>query len=102
MKTISVQRTTIDLVTGDIVEEATVPLEVQPPPAHACQVCGRVPNHDPGQPHDAQQLYYQLAFYAEHGQWPTWRDAMAHCAEPVRAAWERSLRERGVWPVGEE
>lgn len=60
-----------------------------------CQTCGR--HHDPDQPHDAMRLYYQYTFYFEHGRWPRWKDAIAHCDEPTRTAWEQTLKERGVW-----
>ena len=43
--------------------------------------------HDPGQPHDAQSLYYQYTFYEDKGRWPTWKDALAHCAPEVQALW---------------
>lgn len=36
-------------------------------------------------------------FYFEHGRWPTWADAMAHCSDEVKAAWEVALREGGHW-----
>jgi hypothetical protein len=69
-----------------------------PPDPGACQVCGRYPAHPPDDPHNAQSLYYQYAFYAEHSRWPTWRDAIAHCPQPIKDAWERELRKKGVWP----
>ena len=31
------------------------------------------------------------------GRWPTWADAVAHCAPEMRAAWEKTLRELGQW-----
>lgn len=79
-------------------EHKTVPFNIVPPGPDACQVCGRRPNHDPAQPHDAQSLYYQYAFYALHNRWPTWRDAVAHCADNVKAQWEKHLRALGAWP----
>lgn len=98
MKRLPVQRETVDMATGEVVERKTVHFDILPPPPTACQVCGRNPAHAPDQPHDAQQLYYQYAFYAEHGRWPTWRDAVAHCSDEVRALWEQHLRAWGVWP----
>lgn len=98
MKRLPVQRETVDMATGEVVERKTVNFGILPPPPTACQVCGRNPAHAPDQPHDAQQLYYQYAFYAEHGRWPTWRDAVAHCSDEVRALWEPRLRALGVWP----
>lgn len=59
-----------------------------------CSQCGR--QHEPEQPHDNQSLHYQYAFYAEHGQWPTWGDAMAHCAPDVQQFWTERLNELGV------
>ena len=35
--------------------------------------------HDPEQPHNRDSLAYQYKFYDQHGRWPTWSDAMAHC-----------------------
>ncbi|MEX2629512.1 MAG: hypothetical protein WD341_06190 [Tistlia sp.] len=96
MKSLSVSRRTVDLGTGEVTE-GTAAFAILPPPPDACQVCGRRPAHPAAEPHDAGSLYYQYAFRAEHGRWPTWKDALAHCAEPVRAAWERALRARGAW-----
>lgn len=59
-----------------------------------CSQCGVL--HDPEEPHDRETLYYQMAFHAEHGRWPTWRDAMAHCSAEIRAAWTAALLERGI------
>jgi hypothetical protein len=59
-----------------------------------CSQCGV--DHEPEQPHDAASLRYQYAFYAEHDRWPTWADALAHCAPDVRAAWAERLREHGI------
>jgi len=90
---------TVDMSTGKVVKTETVPFQIMPPPAGACPVCGRLPAHRLDEPHDAQSLYYQYSFFAEHERWPTWRDALAHCPEAVRVPWERALRERGVWPA---
>jgi hypothetical protein len=93
--------TEIDLVTG---EETHKPMawKVMPPPAGSCQICGV--KHEPSEPHNAQSLYYDVTFSGMVGRSPTWADAMAHCAEPVRQAWERELRRAGHWsepPDGE-
>jgi len=61
----------------------------------ACKICGR--NHLPDKPHDAQQLHYQYHFYFQHGRWPTWKDAIAHCDKATRADWEDALKSRGAW-----
>lgn len=76
---------------------------VLPPAEDACQICaGR---HPPETPHNAQSIYYQTIFNAQLGRAATWADAMAHCSEPVRAAWEKELRKKAVWtepPNGEK
>ena len=61
-----------------------------------CAVC-----HNPDQPHDCNSLAYQYKFYDQHGCWPTWADAMAHCSPEVKAVWKKALEERGI-TVGEE
>ena len=76
---------------GDPRKQATWTLLPQPP--GVCSQCGR--DHEPAQPHDLT-LAYQYSFYAEHDRWPTWGDALAHCAPEVQAAWKAGLRERGV------
>lgn len=63
-----------------------------------CQECAV--KHDPEMPHNQQSLYYQYKFYAKHGRWPTWADAMAHCSEGVREYWKLALRERGIEVAG--
>lgn len=59
-----------------------------------CSQCGRL--HEPDQPHDAQSLAYQYAFYAEHDRWPTWADALAHCDPEIQNLWKQELRAHGV------
>jgi len=65
-----------------------------PPRADLCQICGS--DHDPAMPHNAQSMYYQVAFQMQHGRGPTWVDAMEHCTEAMRAAWTKALTDRGV------
>lgn len=61
-----------------------------------CQTCNW--HHEPSQPHNLQTLHYKYVFYYANGhRWPTWKDAMAHCDEPTRKAWEAKLRELGHW-----
>ncbi len=62
-----------------------------PPASHLCQVCAI--DHDPEQPHNAQSLYYQTKFNMEHGRAATWQDAMEHCSDEVKAAWNERLDE---------
>jgi hypothetical protein len=77
---------------GDPRKDATWTL--LPPAPGVCQQCAR--DHEPGMPHDAQSLYYQYHFHAEHDRWPTWADALAHCTPEVREEWTRALRNHGV------
>ncbi len=98
MKTIPIEKTTIDLSTGENSTE-TVRAHLMPVRQGACQTCGQYPAHPVDQPHNADSLYYQYAFYGDHGRWPTWADAVAHCPEAIRAQWEQALRKHGVWPA---
>lgn len=66
-----------------------------PPEADKCQKCAV--KHKPEEPHDQTSLYYQCQFFQRHGRYPTWEDAIRHCAKPLRDAWEKELKERGVW-----
>lgn len=65
-----------------------------PPLPDLCPVCAS--GHAPEQPHNAESLYYQMTFHAEHGRWPTWLDAMALCDEQIREYWTRELAACGV------
>lgn len=53
-------------------------------------------DHAPDAAHNQQSLAYQYHFYNRFGRWPTWADAIAHCAPEIQAAWEKGLKERGV------
>jgi hypothetical protein len=93
--------TTVDLATGKETHEAAA-WALLPAPADCCQICAM--KHPAEQPHNAQSLYYQMAFTGMIGRAPTWADAIAHCAEPVRILWRDELCRRGVWsepPEGE-
>lgn len=79
------------------VTEGIAQAGIVPPHPDACQVCGTRPAHLPTEPHNALSLYYQYTFYGEHGRWPTWKDAVAHCDPNTQATWEAELRSRGVW-----
>lgn len=92
LKTVPIQRDTVDMETGEVTETVMVPFKVMPPRPGSCPVCGNYPAHEPEQPHNAQSLYYQYTFYGEYGRWPTWKDAVAHCTPQVQAMWETELR----------
>lgn len=69
-----------------------------PPRADRCQTCAG--KHKAAAPHNAQSLYYQVAFEMEHGRAPTWGDAMAHCSDECRAVWTAELVRLGVDVAG--
>lgn len=60
-----------------------------------CPICAV--EHASEDPHNAQSIYYQYWFYKRYQRWPTWADAIAHCGEETRKAWESALRDREVW-----
>lgn len=98
MKTIPIQKQTINARTGDVLSTKTVQAAILPPGKGKCQECGIA--HDPRQPHDQQSLAYAYSFYGKHRRWPTWADAMAHCDEQTRATWTKALEEKGVDVTG--
>lgn len=63
-------------------------------PEGTCPMCAVV--HDKDMPHNRDSLVYQYKFYDENGRWPTWRDAMAHCPEDIKAYWTQALEARGI------
>lgn len=63
-------------------------------PEGTCPLCGA--KHDSEQPHNRDSLAYQYKFYDKHGRWPTWKDAMEHCPDEIKAYWIKALTERGV------
>lgn len=93
MKTIPIKQQTIDMSTGEVVEQRAVPFKILPPAKGVCQVCAK--GHDPLLPHDRQSLYYQYTFYGAIGRWPTWADACAHCDEAVTKNWRAAMKSLG-------
>lgn len=67
---------------------------ILPPKPGVCRECAV--DHRPDQPHNRDSLYYQMKFRQQHGRFPTWADAMAHCDEHVKQLWIAALAERGV------
>lgn len=57
-------------------------------PECACQ-------HEPHLPHNNESLFYQYRFFDQHGVWPTWADAMAHCTEDRIKLWTIELEKLG-------
>ncbi len=66
-----------------------------PETAERCDVCKSI--HLPRHPHNAQSLFYIESFREQHGRYPTWADAVAHCEDRVRALWEQKLKASGSW-----
>lgn len=71
-----------------------------PPPKDTCPICAV--KHKPEQPHNCQSLYYQYNFYGKRGRWPTWADAISHCASAVQEYWKQALQDRGAWTEPED
>ena len=63
-------------------------------PEGTCPECAA--KHASEEPHNKDSLAYQYKFYDQHGRWPTWEDAMAHCTDEVKKYWKQALRRRGV------
>jgi hypothetical protein len=59
-----------------------------------CRECAV--DHEAEMPHDQASLHYQYHFYGEHGRWPTWADAMAHCTPEMQRVWKEELGKEGV------
>jgi hypothetical protein len=97
IKTLPVTCETVNTSTGKVEKTETVSFGILPPKAGNCSVCGV--DHEPTLPHNTQSLYYQYAFYGEHGRWPTWADAVAHCTDEMRATWAKELKRLKAWSV---
>jgi len=96
MKTIPVEMETVNCETGQVESRETKRFGLLPPARGTCAICAIV--HEPHLPHNAQSLYYQYQFYGEHGSWPTWADAVAHCAPEMQAVWKRELKKHWSEP----
>lgn len=81
----------VDMETGESVPVEGGGLRMLPGPPGTCEWCHV--EHEPTEPHKQQSLSYQMKFHAVHGRWPTWTDAMAHCAEDVRRHWREHVVE---------
>jgi hypothetical protein len=66
------------------------------PPMKPGQCAECAVEHAAELPHNVQSLFYQYSFMEQHGRWPTWKDAMAHCTPEMQAHWRRELRANGV------
>ena len=70
-------------------------MKLLPPKKGTCEKCAV--DHTPEEPHSGASLYYQYRFLEEHGRWPTWADAVAHCSEKTQGCWKKELVLRGMW-----
>lgn len=53
--------------------------------AGTCPECAVT--HEAELPHNKDSLFYRYKFYQEHGRWPTFEDASAHCTAEMIEAW---------------
>lgn len=72
------------------VVDKTGSMTLLPPAPDKCQECAC--DHDPSLPHNRHSLYYNIHFKMKHGREPTWKDAMAHCTEEVKARWIEAMK----------
>ena len=78
---------------GQLKEKHGLTLHGNTPPG-TCPWCAVA--HDPTQPHNQQSLTWRYTYYDQHGRFPTWADAMAHCVPEVKAYWTEALKEHGI------
>lgn len=71
-------------------------VRILPPKPGTCPECAV--DHAPAMPHNRDSLFYQMRFYQQHGRFPTWADAMAHCSDAVKACWKSELAKKGIPP----
>lgn len=90
---------TIDMNTGEVIDERRNAMTLLPAPEGTCVECAV--DHPWDQPHNQQSMYYQMQFQAKNGRFPTWTDAMSHCPDPVKSLWREHLREH-LRQVGQE
>ena len=72
-------------------------LQLMPPKKDVCQECAT--KHKPDEPHNQESLYYQMQFRMDHGRFPTWDDAMAHCDEKTKDIWREEREKAGAMPT---
>lgn len=72
-----------------IVREFRTFTHMLPAQPDRCPLCAH--HHAPAEPHNRYSMFYQMKFYQEHGRWPTWADAMAHCSEEVKQRWIEAI-----------
>lgn len=95
MKAIPTKMQTVEIGTGKVIKTEFVPMHLLPPRPGVCGVCAH--DHKPEEPHNAQSMYWGVAFNSDHGRAPTWADASAHCDEAIQIAWKKELKRRKAW-----
>lgn len=78
------------IIEKDLLEECIL----LPPSKGTCPYCGI--DHNPLSPHNQESMYYQYRFKNEHGRWPTWADACAHCPEEYKDCVRDVCEKRGA------
>lgn len=86
--------TIVDQKTGKETPVSGMTMMMLPAKPGTCEDCATA--HKPESPHNAQSLFYQYKFYNEHGRWPNWNDALAHCSEEMKVIWKSHLVAAGV------
>jgi hypothetical protein len=76
------------------IEKSIKDMKILPAKEGTCPICAV--NHEPELPHNKDSLFYQMTFYQNNGRFPTWKDAMEHCSDEMKALWTHELLERGV------
>ena len=77
-----------------IMEYGGEKIRILPPMRGSCPICAAM--HEEALPHKRNSIYYQMKFRQQHGRFPTWEDAMAHCTEEMKAAWREDLAAMGL------
>lgn len=68
---------------------------VLPPAEGLCPTCAV--DHEPGEPHNPDSLFWQTARLVAGEPAPTWTDALQHVTDPVRRAlWIAALAKHGI------
>ena len=78
----------------NIIEKSIKDMHILSAPQGTCPECAVV--HEADQPHNKESLHYQYTFFQKHDRWPTWMDAMDHCADYTKTEWSELLAAQGI------
>lgn len=70
-------------------------MQLLPPAPGKCPICAA--KHAPELPHNKDSLYYQMRFRQQHGRFPDWKDAAAHCTDEVKKLFAEEYAKRGIY-----